>query len=135
MLQGTWGLGCLSLALHSRGKQPWLLVGGQCVPPVLCPSSPCRQLGPWVPQLPCAPCQAGAALGEPCPQLFYIPSALVSVTVQITCYNKPTSPILQGTVVFLRLGCMLCLGEPTAMMPRVERMGAGGETSYRKKKE
>lgn len=102
VLQDTWGLGCLPHTFVAEQQEVPLAASGGSCPPVLCPSSPCRQLGPWVPQLPCALCQARAALGEPCPQLFYIPSALVSVTVQITCYNKPTSPILQGTVVFLR---------------------------------
>lgn len=102
MLQNTWGLGCLPQPfIPEQQEAPLATCGEQCAPPVLCPSSPCRQLGLWVPQLPCALCQARAALGELCPQLFYIPMALVSVTVQIICYNKPTSPILQGTVVFL----------------------------------
>lgn len=96
MLQDTRGLGCLPQPfIAKQWEAPLATCGGQCA------SSSCRQLGPWISWLPCAPCQAGAALGELCPQLFYIPSALVSVTVQITCYNKPTSPILQGTVVFL----------------------------------
>lgn len=85
-MQDTSGFGCLPLPFTAEQREAL----GAGAPLALCPSGPAGSRAPGSPSC-CAPHvrQGQPAPEEPCPQLFYIPSALVSVTVQITCDNKP----------------------------------------------
>lgn len=125
-MHDTSRLGCLPPPFTAEQQEaPLAASQGQRAPLGSVPPAPAGSRAPGCPGC-CAPRvrQGQPAPGEPCPQLFYIPSALVSVTVQITCFNKPTSPILQGAVIFLlQQHTRVCLGEPTATKPPAERTG------------